>query len=150
MNIKLIALAISALTFIAMASYIYILRADIKGLKTDIAGLEKYLEESEAEVAQCVSDKALSERVSNDYQTSLTSLRRQLNSLRNDPKCVPTEPTPAPDGRSGAAAGTKLSSGNGLRAGYLFDFAGRAEETRLRLIGCQSFIDALYLSRVNE
>jgi len=147
MNVKLIGLALSAFAFLGMLGYIYILRADIKSMRGEITGLERYLEEARAEINQCTEDKALSERVSNDYQKSARSLRNQLNSLRNNPACVPIEPSGKTGGDNGAAAGTKLSGTNGVRAGYLLDFAGSAEETRLKLIACQNFVNQLYESR---
>lgn len=121
--------------------------ADGKIKDAEIARLDEALEDAALEINQCSSDKTLTEKASNDYQASIRSLRNQLNSLRNDPRCVPTEPSGTADGHNGTAAGTELSNGNGLRAGYLLDFAGRAEETRLKLVACQSFVNNLYQSR---
>ncbi len=146
MNVKLIGLALSAFAFLGMLGYIYILKADIKSMRGEIKGLERYLEEAHAEINQCTEDKALSERVSNDYQKSARSLRNQLNSLRENPHCVTVTPSPS-DGSNGTSAGGELSRTNGVRAGYLLDFAGRAEETRLKLIACQNFVNQLYESR---
>lgn len=147
MNVKLIGLALSAFAFVGMLAYIYVLRADIKGLKGEIAGLEKYLDEATAEINQCNADKVLTEKVSNDYQKSVNSLRGQLKRLRDNPHCVPVEPSGTPSGDNGTAAGTKLSGTDGIRAEYLIDFAGSAEEVRLKLLGCQSFVNNLYQSR---
>lgn len=121
--------------------------AETKSLKGEITGLEQYLDEAQKEVDQCVSDKALTEKVSNDYQRSIGSLRSQLNSLRNNPRCIPVQ-TPSPtDGHNGTTAERKLSGADGLRAGYLLEYAGNAEETRLKLIACQKFVNQLYESR---
>lgn len=147
MNVKLIGLLLSAFAFLGMLGYIYVLRADIKSMDGEIKGLERFLEEARAEINQCNQDKILSEKVSNDYQKSARSLRNQLNSLRNNPHCIPVSPGPS-SGDNGTTAGTKLSGTNGLRAGYLLDFAGSAEETRLKLIGCQNFVNQLYESRI--
>lgn len=121
--------------------------AENKALKVEIARMDEALEDATLEINQCSSDKTLTEKASNDYQASIRSLRNQLNSLRNDPRCVPTESPGKTDGRNGAATGAELSSGNGLRSGYLLDYAGRAEETRLKLVACQSFVNNLYQSR---
>lgn len=149
MNVKLIGLALSAFAFLGMLGYIYILRADIKTMDGEIEGLERFLEEAHAEIRQCVQDKALSERVSNDYQKSARSLRNQLNSLRGQTRCVPlsTEPSGQINGHSGTPTEGKLSSRGGLTSGYLIDLGGRCEETRLKLIGCQNFVNQLYESR---
>lgn len=147
MNVKLIGMALSAFALLGMLGYIYILRADNKSLVGEIKGLERYLEEARAEINQCTEDKALSERVSSDYQKSARSLRNQLNSLRNNPACIYVEPSSPSSGDNGTSTGTELSGTNGLRAGYLLDFAGSAEETRLKLIGCQNFVNQLYESR---
>lgn len=115
--------------------------------KAEIARLDEQLEIATLEINQCISDKAISERSSNDYQKSINSLRRQLNSLRDDPTCVPTESSIPSNGHNGAATGAIVSGRSGLRTGYIIDLGGRAEETRLKLIGCQSFINELYKSR---
>lgn len=144
-NAKLIGLALSSAAFLGMAGYIYILRNDIKVLKSEIAGLEKYLEEATAEVSQCVSDKALSERVSNDYKNANVALRRERDRLRNNPACVVPEPS-RPSSVS-SSEGNQLSGGNGIRVDWLYDFAGDAEQDRLTAIACVDFVTQLYESR---
>lgn len=146
-NWKYVLTFLGTLAIVGAAFYIHLLRGDIKDLKGEVAGLEQYLEEAHAEVNQCVSDKAISERSSNDYQKSINSLRRQLNSLRDDPTCVPTESSIPPNGHNGAATGAIVSGRSGLRTGYLIDLGGRCEETRLKLIGCQKFINQTWESR---
>lgn len=147
MSVKLIGLALSAFAILGTAFYIYTLHTDIKELKGEITGLEKYLDEATAEINQCNADKVLSEKVSNDYQKSARSLRTQLNSLRNNPRCVPVQPANPSSGDNGSPTGSKLSGGGGLTTGYLVDLGGRCEETRLKLIGCQDFVNQLYDSR---
>lgn len=119
--------------------------AETKDLKGEIEGLERYLKEATAEVDQCNADKVLTERVSNDYQKSIANLRRDIDRLRRNPHCVPTKPS-GPSGVS-SGAGSELSSGNGIRAEWLYDFAGRAEQDRLTAKGCLDFMDQLYKSR---
>lgn len=121
--------------------------AETRNLKAEIARMDEQIEIAALEINQCSKDKALTEKVSNDYQKSIANMRRQLNGLRDDPTCVPTEPSGAGYGDNGAATGNQLLRGNGLKTGYLFDYAGRAEETRLKLLSCQSFINELYRSR---
>jgi len=145
MNVKLIGLALSAFAFLGMASYIYILRSDIKVLKGEVSGLEKYLEEATAEVNQCVSDKALTERVSNDYKNANVALRRERDRLRNNPACV--VPKPSSPSSISASEGNQLSSGDGIRVDWLYDFAGDAEQDRLTAIACTDFVTQLYESR---
>lgn len=118
-------------------------RGEIKDVK--ISRLDEQIEIAALEINQCVSDKALSERVSNDYQNANIALRRERDRLRNNPSCVPTEPS----GTSGihSGAGGKLSGGNGIRADWLYDFAGRAEQDRITGNACLQFMDQLYKSR---
>lgn len=121
--------------------------AETKSLKAEITRMDEQIEIATLEINQCSKDKALTEKVSNDYQKSIANLRNQLNGLRDNPTCIPTEPSGAGSGNNGATSGGVVPSGIGLKTGYLFDYAGRAEETRLKLIGCQSFINELYKSR---
>lgn len=147
MNIKHAITLFSTVAIIVLFGLWRLEVAENKRLDAQIEALDLQIAAATTEINQCASDKALSERTSRDYQNNVTALRRQLNSLRKDPACVPTESTPAPDGHHGTPAGGKLPSGNGIRVGYLFDFAGRAEETRLKLEGCQDFVNQLYGSR---
>lgn len=119
--------------------------AETKNLKAEIAKMDEQIEIATLEINQCSKDKALSERVSNDYQNANTALRRDLNRLRNNPACV----LPEPSGSSGVHSGTgnQLSGRNGIRTDWLYDFAGRAEQDRITGAACIEFMDQLYKSR---
>jgi len=145
MNIKLIGLALSASAFLGMTAYIYILRSDIKVLKGEISGLEKDLEESTLDMERCSLDKALTERVSNDYKNANVALRRERDRLRNNPACVVPKPSSPPSVSSGE--GNQLSSSHGIRVNWLYDFAGDAEQDRLTATACVDFVTQLYESR---
>jgi len=80
-----------------------------------------------------------SEEVANDLQISLNNVRSELRSVLNQP--VQCHPTRSGAGTGDAATpGQKLPEGNALRSDFLLDFGGRAEETAVRLLGCQEFI----------
>ena len=121
--------------------YIRILRANLAAVK-----LER--DTAQATLAACQSDQKLTEGVSNDYQTRIRSLNRQLADLkrvRDNPRC-----TPVADPASGRDAGTgagKPAGQDGIRADWLLDFAAEAEQYRLQLIACQSFIHKTWESR---
>lgn len=119
--------------------------AATKSLQTQIDTLQDTVVEYDHELEQCSTDKSLTERVSNDYQNNISNLRRQLDRLRRESYCVPTELTSPPSVPSGS--GNQLPRGNGLRSGWLYDFAGRAEQDRLTAQGCITFMDELYKSR---
>lgn len=139
-----ISCALAALIFFGLWR-IEVGRGEIKDVK--ISRLDEQIEIATLEINQCISDKTLAEKESHGFQTNLGALRRQLNSLRDNPSCVPTIPASASHGHNGASAGGVVSGSNGIRTGYLIDFAGNAEETRLKLLGCQSFVNSLYKSR---
>ncbi len=147
MNVKLYGILLSVIAVIGAVSYILVLRAENKSLAEGKARLELDIADLQKAANDCISDKNLSEKASHDYQASVRSLRRQLDSLRNDPRCVSIKPASPPNGHNGAATGTEFSGRDSLRLGYIIDFGGRCEETRLKLLGCQKFIDDLYASR---
>lgn len=147
MNVKLYGILLSVIAVIGAVSYILVLRAENKSLAEGKARLELDIADLQKAANDCISDKTISEKASHDFQVSNRSLRRELNSLRNDPNCVSVQPSGAPNGYNGAAAGTELSGRNEVRAGYLYDYAGRSEETRLKLLGCQNFVNELYRTR---
>lgn len=140
-TVKIISgIAIAALIVIGLL-YIRILCADLAAVK-----LER--DTAQATLAACQSDQKLTEGVSNDYQTRIRSLNRQLADLkrvRDNPRC-----TPVADPASGRDAGTgagKPAGQDGIRADWLLDFAAEAEQYRLQLIACQSFIHKTWESR---
>ena len=147
MNVKLYGILLSCVAVIGAVSYILVLRAQNESLAEGKARLELDIADLQKAANDCISDKNLSEKASHDYQASVRSLRRQLDSLRNDPRCVSIKPASPPNGHNGAATGTEFSGRDSLRLGYIVDFGGRCEETRLKLLGCQKFIDDLYASR---
>lgn len=145
MNVKLILWVVAGVALVGFGFHYRGLHAEISQLKTDGQALTDLLEDAQEEVRQCEADKAITEDVSNDYQNSIANLRRQLDRLRRDTHCVPIQPS----GPSGVPADTggQLSGRNGLSSGWLYDFAGRAEQDRLTAKSCVSFMDKLYQSR---
>jgi hypothetical protein len=119
--------------------------ADGKIKDAEIARLDEEIENSTLEINQCVSDKALTEKVSNDYQNANIALRRERDRLRGQPGCVFPKSSSPSGVHSGA--GNELSNGNGIRAEWLYDFAGRAEQDRITGAACIKFMDQLYQSR---
>lgn len=119
--------------------------AETKNLQAEIDTLQDTVIDFGNAISQCEDDKQITEKVSNDYQKSIVNLRRQLNSVRTDPRCIPTEPS----GSSGISSGSggEFSGRNGLRSEWLRDFAGRAEETRITANSCIEFMDQVYKSR---
>jgi hypothetical protein len=92
-----------------------------------------------ASIAQCAADKQITTEVSRDYQNNLAALRTRLAAHRMQPdRCISV---------AGAAAGHDATAGaavdagsHGVSSGALIEFAGDAEEYRLRLIACQRFV----------
>lgn len=135
-----------ALAVILGIAYILILRGEVKSLKAEIYRLDEQIEIATLEINQCSKDKALSERVSNDYQNANTALRRERDRLqRKQSDCVPPEPSGSPGVHSGT--GNQLFGRNGIRTDWLYDFAGRAEQDRITGAACIEFMDQLYKSR---
>lgn len=125
--------------------YIRSLMAENDSLKTEMQGLEDWIEEYQAEISQCTSDKALAEKESREYQNSNVSLRRDRDRLRKESGCVLPEPSSTPSIHPGT--GNQLPTRNGVRVEWLYDFAGRAEQDRITGEACLRFMDKLYISR---
>lgn len=109
-------------------------RLEAKQIKT-LAAQEKQLNEA------CDKAQQITEGVSRDYQEQLSTLGRQLDTLKRvhaNTQCVPITGTAA--GRDGAAEPDKLSGPNGIRAEWLYDTAAEADKYRLQLIACQNFV----------
>ena len=90
---------------------------------------------------QCTAEKAITEKVSNDYQKKLTDLSQQLNAvkLRQPTHCVVPAAKPTLSSH-GSAVPTVDVSQDGVTSDALYDFAGEAEKYRLQLTECQAFI----------
>lgn len=113
-----------------LGGFLYIRHAVIQNgeLKTE-------LKEAYIQLEECQQVHKLEEEVSNEFQDKNARLRKQLNSLKRVQSCVPVSQTP--EGSGGTATGKELSGRDGLGTEFLYDFAGRCEETRLKLLGCQ-------------
>lgn len=138
----------SSLVVAGMAIFILIQQNKIDNLQSTVESQNITLAENAKTIEQCESDKALTEGVSNDYQSKIRSLNNQLGKYRgmlSQSTCIPL--TGEAIGSNGSPAAGELSGRNGINSHYLIDFAGRAEETRLKLLGCQDFINKLYESR---
>lgn len=100
-------------------------------------------DQKKALIAQCQKDQALTREVSDEYQSQIAALDRQLRELNSLPKhCVPISSSPG--GRDGTPVQGEHGRPHGVTSYALFDFAGDAERYRLRLIACQSFIKKAY------
>jgi len=87
---------------------------------------------------QCDEAKQLTEKVSHDYETQLSSLNAQLSKLRQSTICVPIAPnTPR---HNGPAASSRSPGKNEIAAGTLYDYAGDYAKERLQLVACQNFV----------
>lgn len=94
---------------------------------------------------QCNADKKLTKETEDGYQKRIAGLNSDINALklRKPPRCVPV--TAKPSVRPHAATPeAKLSGGDGIDSGFLIDYAGRAEECRLKLIGLQGFVSQVW------
>lgn len=89
---------------------------------------------------RCETEKETTREVSHEYQTKLSSLNAQLARLKRvQSRCILPE-SDAPAGRDGATPAGQLPRSNGISTDWLIEYAGNAEETRLKLLSCQDFI----------
>lgn len=109
----------------------------ISTLKSDLKLEESARKTAEANFQQCQSDAIKSKEISSEFQKSNTALKSQLNRLRSQSKCIVPN---SRGGYNGTSTGRELSGSDGISSGWLYEFAGRAEETRLKLLGCQKFV----------
>lgn len=90
----------------------------------------------------CNADKAITEKVSHDYEDKISSLNKQLVDLTSvrPNVCVTIPSRTAP--RSNAASRTAIARGPDARvdSDALYIIAGQGEKYRLQLISCQQFI----------
>ena len=134
--------AIGAAALLGMLSlYIWGLHAKIDVLEGKIEFVTGERNFAIEQYTQCLSDQRLTKEVSDEYQTEIDALNRQLRDLkrlRDNPTCVPiTQPpcqcnVPTPE--------RKPAGSHGLRTEWLYDFAAEGEQYRLQLIACQDFI----------
>lgn len=82
----------------------------------------------------------ITEEVSNAYQNDINKLNADIKRLRKRPaRCVTV--TRSASSNIKPTTKPKLSERNGLSSEWLYDYAGRAEQTRLTLLACQNFIN---------
>ena len=128
---------------ISVAAYFYIgyLRGKVDRLQGELAAAEAIIHQHE-------KNKKITEEVSNEYQNNIASLNAELERVRDiQADCIPVTFTAR--GNYAAASEEELPEGNALRSDWLYDYAGRAERTRIKLIACQKFINRTW-DRLNE
>lgn len=99
-------------------------------------------------IAECQKDKQLTTDISNDYETKLSALNHQLDTLRLQPStCISVSTASGPARHTGSTRIPKLSGQNGVASTTLYSYAGEAEKYRLQLISCQSFVKKVWTAR---
>lgn len=101
-----------------------------------------------AAIAQCEEDKKLTKDVSHEYQSQISDLNRRLADLKRVRyACLPVTD---PSGGRDAAPRAGHAGGNAVDTGTLYDYAGRAEQYRLQLIACQTFITRTWEAKKSD
>lgn len=95
---------------------------------------------------KCDADKKLTEGIENDYQKQVNALNSTINALRlrKLARCVPVRDAVPAKRPNAAPTGAKLPERDGVSSEYLIDYAGRAEECRLKLITLQGFVTQVW------
>lgn len=96
--------------------------------------------QEEALYSECAADKQITTEVSNEYQSQLVDLRRQLDAAKRLRPSVRVPVTSTPGGRDAGAGDTQLPHADGVAAADLLDFAYDAEQVGRQLDACQGFI----------
>lgn len=91
--------------------------------------------------AQCKADQKITAEVSNDYETKLSNLNSQLATVKrlHPSRCI-LPSTGATGGHDDGTSGGQSGKPDAVDTGTLYDFAGKAEQYRIQLSGCQDFI----------
>lgn len=102
-------------------------------------------------ISQCQADKAITEQVSNEYETSIATLNKRLADIKRvrPASCIAIKPLSPARAISGphAGTGTGVDAGpHGIDSEWLYDFAAEAEQYRLRLIGLQAFVKRTWVA----
>lgn len=96
-----------------------------------------------ADTTKCNSDKKITKDTNDDYEKAIAVLNADLDALRmrGPSECRSIGKSSITNGSLDATtAATKLLIRDEINPDYLIDFAGRAEQTRIKLMSCQSFI----------
>lgn len=105
-------------------------------------------EQATALQEQCNANKKITQGVEDAYSKQVNSLGDTIRALRlrKPARCVPIASKP-PQRPNAATPEAKLPDGDGIQSEYLIDYAGRAEECRLKLIGLQGFVNQVWKSQ---
>lgn len=129
---------IIALGVAGLVSALLAWRNDHLGNEIDL--LNQQIAQKNAIIATHEKNVKITEEVSNAYENNIAKLRADLDRLRKRPaRCVAV--TRSTSGNIKPTAKSELPERNGLSDQWLYDYAGRAEQTRLTLLACQSFIN---------
>lgn len=103
-------------------------------------------EQATALQEQCAADKKLTQGAENAYQKQIADLYLAINALklRKPARCVPVYVTVPAKRPHATAPSSKLPDRDGIESSYLIDYAGRAEQCRLKLMGLQGFVSEVW------
>lgn len=97
-------------------------------------------------ISKYENNNAITEEVGNEYQKTIDKLNADIKRLRSyNARCYPITITSG--GANATTAGRELPVRDGIDSRWLYDFAGRCEGERLKVIGLQKFIDRIYENR---
>lgn len=145
MNINTIKFAVIGCLIIACGVFFGLWRYSSLELETARTSLKT----ANMTISHYENNNTITEEVGNEYQNSLNTLDADARRLRNVPvRCYPVAGTTG--GIDASAAKDKLSEGIGIRSEWIYDFAGRCEAERLKVIGLQNFINRIYDARAGE
>lgn len=141
--------AISATSSAAITGYVVWKLHNVVVTAIELKHQSDLTKQAEALNEQCNKDKQLTMEVSNETQSRLADLQRQLAAVKRvqPNRCVPIASHPT-GGNDADQADTKLRQQNGVYSDTLYDFAGEAEQdSGIPLDNLQQFVCKLYASR---
>lgn len=127
-----------ALAVLSLVCVLLLWRND--NLSNTITTLTGQINAKNAIIATHEKNAKITEEVADAYQNDINKLNADLNRLRRQPaNCIPIASSTGRGIESASRA--ELSDRNGITDQRLYEYAGRAEQTRLTLLACQNFIN---------
>ena len=124
------------LAIFGMFVTIYIQHLKIKQLKLEYTQARNAFE-------QCQLDMHLSNEVTNEYESKITDLNVKLRDLRRLYSTARIKINHSTVFNNATSTEKEFCRQNGIDASELIDYSEDAERTRLKLLGCQSFLKGL-------
>jgi hypothetical protein len=112
--------------------------------KAEIACNQSISDQKTKSAEACAEAANVTEKLTHEHDAKMSDLQRRINELKRvQPKSVRTSDLPSRTPGSNAAGADGLCGGNEISTEPLYDLAGKAQGSSLKVTGLQAYVNSI-------